>query len=109
MKNPLLLICTISFFLTTSAQQTSKPINFVAVETVDSSITKDILFLNGVEWIGKHFNNANKVIQISDKEAGLILAKGSFNYDAPGSMLAGVETRNVSFMLSCLLKMANTK
>jgi hypothetical protein len=104
MKKLFLLICIISFFLKSSGQLTGKPVNFVAIETTDSTITKETLYLNGVEWIGKHFNNANKVIQISDKEAGLILAKGSFNYDAPGNMLSGTETRNVSFMLKLSFK-----
>lgn len=104
MKKTLLLLCIIFFCLNSFSQQSGKPITFVAIETVDSSTKKETLYLNGVEWIGKHFANANKVIQIADKDAGLLLAKGSFNYQAPGNVLSGVETRLISFMLKLSFK-----
>jgi hypothetical protein len=40
----------------------------------------------------------------SGLESISIMAKGSFNYETPGSMLAGVETRNISFMLKMSFK-----
>jgi hypothetical protein len=104
MKNLLLPIVTILFFLKSFAQPTGKPITFVSIETVDSTINKETLYFNGLEWIGKHFTNASKVIQLSDKEAGLILAKGSFSYMAPGYMLSGAENRSISFMLKFSFK-----
>jgi hypothetical protein len=51
------VILFLSFCVPSSAQQSGRPVNFVAIETVDSTIAKETLYLNGVEWIGKHFNN----------------------------------------------------
>jgi hypothetical protein len=104
MKTPLLLfiICLGSF--SAMAQGYGKPMGFSSIEKVDSTTRKETLYWNGLEWLGKHFNNANKVIQISDKEAGIILAKGSFAYNTPGSLLNGVENRTISFMLKFSFK-----
>ena len=87
------------------SQGFGKPISFKIVETVDSTIKKELLYINAMEWLTKHFNNANKIIQLSDKEAGIILAKGNFAYDPPSSMLAGgVEHHTVSFTIKFSLK-----
>ena len=106
MKNSLLpvILCMLCFY--SLAQQTGKAINFITIEAVDSSINKETLYFNGLEWLGKHFTNANKVIQISDKDAGLILAKGSFSYKAPGYMLSAPENRVISFMIKFSFKNA---
>ena len=109
MKNLLTAIVLIPFFLNSFGQPTGKPIIFVSVETVDSTITKETLYFDGIEWLGKHFTNANKVIQLSDKEAGLILAKGSFSYMAPGYMLSGAENRSISFMIKLSFKSGKYK
>lgn len=104
MKNLQLLTGIIFFYFNSFCQPTGKPIIFVSIETVDSTIKKETLYFNGMEWLGKHFTNANKVIQVSDKDAGLILAKGSFSYKAPGYMLSGAETRIISFMIKFSFK-----
>jgi hypothetical protein len=87
-----------------AGQQNSKNLIFESIEMVDSTTKKETLYLNAVEWVGKHFANANKVIQISDKEAGIILVKGSFKYEVPGNMLSGAEKRMISFMLKLSFK-----
>jgi hypothetical protein len=104
MKNLLPLAFIIIFCFNSSGQPTGKPVTFISIEPVDSAIKKETLYFNGLEWISKHFTNANKVIQISDKEAGLILVKGSFSYRAPGYMLSGTETHTISFMLKFSFK-----
>ena len=104
MKYLLLLMISCTLALNIFSQGYGKPIEFGAIEKVDSSTRKETLYWNGMEWLGKHFNNANKVIQISDKEAGLILAKGTFEYDAPATLLAGVEKRTISFMIKFSFK-----
>jgi hypothetical protein len=104
MKNPLLLLMICCFSLPALSQGYGKALAFTAVEKVDSTTKKETLYWNGLEWLGKHFKNANKVIQISDKEAGIILATGSFMYNTPGSLLNGVEARTISFMLKFSFK-----
>jgi hypothetical protein len=104
MKKTLLLISVTLIYVSSFAQQSPRPLSFVTVETVDSATKKETLYLNGVEWVGKHFASASKVIQIADKDAGLLLVKGSFNYQAPGNILSGVDTRLISFMLKLSFK-----
>ena len=104
MKKTLLLVCVTLIYVNSFAQQSPRPLSFVTVETVDSATKKETLYLNGVEWVGKHFASASKVIQIADKDAGLLLVKGSFNYQAPGNILSGVDTRLISFMLKLSFK-----
>jgi Domain of unknown function (DUF4468) with TBP-like fold len=104
MKNLLLFPAILFLCFNSFGQSTGKPIVFATIETVDSTVKKETLYFNGMEWLAKHFTNANKVIQISDKEAGLILAKGSFTYQAPGYLLSGTETRSISFLLKFSFK-----
>jgi hypothetical protein len=104
MKKLLLLVGAILFYFSSFCQQPAKPVTFTSIETVDSNIKKETLYFNTIEWVGKHFANASKVLQIADKEAGLILVKGSFNYQAPGYLLSGSETRSISFMLKISFK-----
>ncbi len=104
MKKTLLLVCVTLIYVSSFAQQSPRPLSFVTVETVDSATKKETLYLNGVEWVGKHFASASKVIQIADKDAGLLLVKGSFNYQAPGNILSGVDSRLISFMLKLSFK-----
>lgn len=96
----------IVFLLTLNmfSQGYGKPVEFTRIEIVDSSTRKETLYWNGMEWLGKHFNNATKVIQIADKEAGIILAKGSFGYDAPGTLLSNGEGKMITFMLKFSFK-----
>jgi hypothetical protein len=93
--------------LTTSTlqgQPTGKPIRYVDIQPVDSTLKKETLYSNALEWVGMHFNNANRVIQVQDKEIGLLIVKGNFDYLAPGGVLDGAETRTISFMLKFSLK-----
>jgi len=104
MKNPLLLVISLMLTLNIFSQGYGKPIEFKSIEMVDSSTRKETLYWNGMEWLGKHFNNANKVIQIADKDAGIILARGNFGFDAPGTLLSGSESRIITFMIKFSFK-----
>ena len=65
---------------------------------MDSNTRKETLYINAIEWLSKHFNNASKVTEISDKEVGVISAKGSFIYIPPSSILSGgFARRSISF------------
>lgn len=104
MKNPLLLIVGCVLTLNVFSQGQGKAITFSSVEKVDSTTRKETLYWNGMEWLDKHFNNANRVIQIADKDAGIILARGNFGYDAPGTLLSGGEGKVISFVLKFSFK-----
>ena len=105
MKNTCLLFIFFLLGFHSFSQGYGKPVAFKIVETVDSSIKKEVLYLNALEWLSKHFSNANKVIQIADKEAGIILARGNFSYDPPSTILTGgVEHHTVSFLVKFSMK-----
>jgi len=63
------------------------PYEFTLIDSVKGA--KDELFVKANEWVAKSFVDAKSVIQMHDKEAGKIIAKG-------------VMTVNTSFMLYTL-------
>ncbi|MDX2283707.1 MAG: DUF4468 domain-containing protein [Bacteroidia bacterium] len=44
------------------------------------SLSKDDIFIFVNEWFAKSYKSANDVIQMSDKEAGIVVGKGRFTY-----------------------------
>ena len=44
--------------------------------TDEHAKTQNEAFVAAMEWIATHYNDADKVIQMSDKDAGIIVAKG---------------------------------
>ncbi|MBL7766983.1 MAG: DUF4468 domain-containing protein [Chitinophagaceae bacterium] len=42
------------------------------------SMTKEKIYLNCFEWVSKTYNSANSVIQMNDREAGVLVCKGVF-------------------------------
>ncbi len=55
----------------------SAQISYSDVVSVDSSLTKDELFIRAQTWVFETFKNPGNVIQMSDKNAGLIAGSGS--------------------------------
>lgn len=71
----------------------------IRLESIDSvQGTKDELFVKANEWIAVTFKSANAVIQLKDKEAGKLIAKGQM--DIP--IKAGIfkTDLNVQFTIS---------
>src|SRR5882672_11349281 len=84
--------------LPSSVEISGNPIQFSKVLAVDSALTKDKLYSFGVEWFAKTFNNARYVLQMQDKDAGIIIGKGSFEYYLGGSNLKSIQyTVKLSF------------
>lgn len=82
------LLFTILFLLSIRvfAQEVQLPINqetklieFTGLVTVDTTLTKNELYSKTKEWFAKSFKSANDVIQMDDKEAGIIIGKGNFS------------------------------
>jgi len=81
MKKILFLsILTFCFSINLSAKknkdtiQSLNPFEFSYTDT--SSETKSNLYIKANEWVANTFNSAKDVIQMNDKEAGKIIAKG---------------------------------
>jgi len=80
MKKIFYLFVIFALFVMTNiqAQKTSDFI-YEEVVTLDSSFTQSLLFVNANEWVAQSFKSANDVIQMADKDAGIIIAKGFFS------------------------------
>lgn len=48
------------------------------IVNVDSTLTKAVLFSNGLSWFAYQFKSSNDVIQMKDLESGKIIGKGIF-------------------------------
>ena len=78
-----LLILPLLLFVLYSSAQGSKsnnsdyptPFEFAIIDSTITG-TKAELFVKANEWVAKTFNSAKDVIQMSDKDAGKIIAKG---------------------------------
>ena len=69
---------------------------FTDVVTVDSTVKKEELFNRARVWFVTEYRSANDVIQMQDKDAGIIIGKGSF-----------IVSNGVGIMINTL-KVANT-
>ena len=81
------------FFLASCAAQkytaADYPIPF-QIEQIDTVAgTKDALFVKANEWVAKTFNSAKDVIQMHDKEAGKIIAKGIMETKGTIGLISG--------------------
>lgn len=62
-------------------------------------VSKDVAFIKASEWIASKYNSANDVIQLSDKEAGVILCKGMFPHEYGKSGTYGNLWGNIHYTL----------
>lgn len=44
------------------------------------NISKDKIYSNSKQWVAINFKSANDVIQMDDKESGVLIGKGNFKY-----------------------------
>lgn len=58
---------------------------FTNLIKVDTTLTKDKLYSAGAEWFATTYHNARFVLQMQDKDAGVIIGKGSFEYTVSGT------------------------
>lgn len=75
----LLLSCLLLIPLLTEAQN-CESIRYSEVVTVDSSLSKDVLFNTARRWFANNFGDSKSVLEVSDKATGEMLGKGLFKY-----------------------------
>ena len=76
----------------------------VFYESIDScKCSKAEAYLKAKAWIANTFNNAKSVIQVDDKEAGTIIAKG-FTEKETGNAFTGSITQNVWYTINLTLR-----
>lgn len=80
MKNRLLFLsaalCLSSCVAPKYSSKTQFPSPFEFQKTENVTGTKEQLFVKANEWMATIYNNANSVIQMHDKEAGVLIGKG---------------------------------
>ncbi len=72
----------------------TKLIEYSELVLVDSTLNQSELYLKSKIWFAESFKSANDVIQLDDKDAGIIIGKGSFS----------IRGGSVSFTLKIQLK-----
>lgn len=63
------------------------------------SLSKDVAFIKMSEWASTRFNSANDAIQLSDKEASIIICKGLFPFEYGKSITYGNLWGKISYTL----------
>lgn len=78
----ILLVSLKSFGQTTQLPMIDGKVVYTEVVTLDSSFKKDDLYINAKKFFIDIFNSGKDVIQMEDKDAGIVIGKGftSVNY-----------------------------
>lgn len=103
-KNLILFVILVSFNLSVFSQDvkydvTGNPIQFSNIIKTDSLIKRDRLYSLGLEWFATAYHNARYVLQDQDKDAGVIIGKGQFDY-----LVGGTNTQYVNYMVKLSFK-----
>ena len=83
------ILVIISFVFNCYTSFAQNPISYSDVVNIDS-VSKSELFKRGLVWTAEAFRSSNDVIQVKDKEAGMILGKGTFDYPGKDKFYNGV-------------------
>ena len=92
-----LFLCTYLWILTFTAHAQE----LLEVDTVIPlpGVPKETAFMKASEWIASKYNSANDVVQLSDKESGIIICKGMFPHEYGKSMTYGNLWGNIYYTL----------
>lgn len=83
----ILVVCMLFLAVSIQAQD---PLSFEKVIQVDS-IKKDAIYNGLKEWVGMNFKSAKNVIEIDDKEAGILIIKSVTDYSIKNLQLSCYE------------------
>lgn len=75
-----LSLLLLSFIMTINYCYTQTP---KTSDTITSKLSKTILYTNALSWVTNSFNSGKAVIDMADKDGGLIIGKGYFEKDRP--------------------------
>ena len=83
----ILVVCMLFLAVSIQAQD---PLSFEKIIQVDS-IKKDAIYNGMKEWVGMNFKSAKNVIEIDDKEAGILIIKSVTDYSIKNLQLSCYE------------------
>jgi hypothetical protein len=84
--------------------QTNGVIIYTDIIDVDSSIKKDELFNRAKAWFVTEYKSANDVLQMQDKDAGIIMGKGMFKAGYNMGLMSGLSIVNVYHTVKIYVK-----
>lgn len=79
-------------------------INYTEVINLDSTVKKDELYNRAKTWFAENYNSANDVIQMQDKEAGILIGRGVYSYGYNPASLSDRITINISYVVKIFVK-----
>jgi hypothetical protein len=104
MKSAFLLLFLFPLFATSQIlHEKDGEIMYTGVVQVDSSLTKAELFNRAKAWIATEYRSANAVIQMEDKDAGILIGKGIFVVSWSTTLIKNLST-NVPHTIKLLFK-----
>lgn len=93
MKRIFLLLYLFPLFATSQIlHEKDGVIMYTDVVVVDSSLTKAELFNRAKAWIASTYKSANAVIQMEDKDAGILIGKGVFVVNWSTALIKNLST-----------------
>ena len=78
------LFLTILIGLLSTVTYSQESVTYNEVVELDSTSTKNLIFQSVNTWFSTTYNSASSVIQMNDKDAGIIIGKGTMSYTYPG-------------------------
>lgn len=100
----LLIICS---SITLQAQNiviSGNPIQKDSIIILDTTLKKDQLYSKGLEWFAINYKSSKNVIELQDKDAGLIIGKGSTYCFVKGGALLQDTKINLSYTVRLSFK-----
>ena len=83
-------------------------IEFSEVIEVEGA-NKDALYSKGLIWFAETFNDSRAVIEAKDREAGMIIGNGFFEYTAPAGLKYTDVHGHIEFTVKVMFKDGRTK
>lgn len=105
MKKLLLVIVLLPMF--SLAQQIVVDGEYIHHEEIikaDSTMSASQLYSKGIEWFATSYKNSKYVIQMQDKEAGIIVGKAGFTVSLPGKGLIPSTEEFVDYTIKLYFK-----
>jgi hypothetical protein len=113
MKKVLLFLPMIFMCFITMAQKqiivAGDPVSCESIVRVDSAIKQHLLYTKGLEWIASSYKSTQAVIQIHDKEEGVIIGKSFFTTVLRLGGLYGTKRYNVNYTFKLSFKDGKSK
>lgn len=72
------------FFFTSPGIAAGEDNAYEVVKVEEIQMSKDDIYKNSLQWIGETFRSAKTVIDLQDKESGVVIGNGIIGFNTPG-------------------------